>query len=108
MSLTVNRRIVVPVVIGSAMLIGGGQVLFKTARAVVTDAALLTVLGGVETWAALGVYGASSVCWLWVLSRVPLSFAHPRWSWDLDATVFPFFSISKPWQIWICPSLIRQ
>jgi drug/metabolite transporter (DMT)-like permease len=40
-----------------------------------------------ETWAGLAVYGASSVCWLWVLSRAPLSFAYPILSLTLPIVV---------------------
>jgi multidrug transporter EmrE-like cation transporter len=77
MLLTSSRKILVSAVIGSALLNAAGQILFKTARSVDREAALLSVFGQVETWAGLAVYGASSVCWLWVLSRAPLSFAYP-------------------------------
>lgn len=77
MLLTTSRRILVSVVIGSALLNAAGQVLLKAARSADTEAALLTVFGRGETWAGLALYGISSVCWLWVLSRAPLSFAYP-------------------------------
>jgi drug/metabolite transporter (DMT)-like permease len=72
-----KRRVVLMVVVCSAVLNSIGQILFKTARASQPDASLFTILLLTETWLALVVYGVSAICWLWVLSRAPLSFAYP-------------------------------
>ena len=54
-----------------------GQILFKAARAAQPDASVLSLFFHVETWAAFIIYGLSAVCWLWILSRAPLSLAYP-------------------------------
>jgi len=54
-----------------------GQILLKAARAALPDASLFSLFLRVETWAAFIVYGLSTVCWLWILSRAQLSFAYP-------------------------------
>jgi drug/metabolite transporter (DMT)-like permease len=64
-------------VIFSALLNATGQILFKAARAAQVEAALLSLFANPVTWAGLIVYGFSAVCWLWILSRAPLSFAYP-------------------------------
>jgi drug/metabolite transporter (DMT)-like permease len=77
MLLSNNRRVLVSAVIISALLNAIGQVLFKTARALHSDATLLSIFGYIETWAGLSVYGVSASFWLWVLARAQLSFAYP-------------------------------
>jgi len=72
-----NRRLLLGGVISSASLNATGQILFKAARAAHPDASLLTLFTQPEVWVGLAVYGLSSVCWLWVLARAPLSFAYP-------------------------------
>jgi drug/metabolite transporter (DMT)-like permease len=61
----------------SAMLNATGQIFFKAARAAYPDASLSSMFARPEVWGGLTVYGLSSVCWLWVLARAPLSFAYP-------------------------------
>jgi undecaprenyl phosphate-alpha-L-ara4N flippase subunit ArnF len=77
MSKLSDRKMVVAGVIFSALLNASGQILFKAARAAQAEASLLSLLTTPATWAGLAVYGFSAVCWLWVLSRAPLSFAYP-------------------------------
>jgi drug/metabolite transporter (DMT)-like permease len=71
------RRVVLGGVVFSALLNATGQIFFKAARAAHSGASLFSLFTHIETWAGLVVYGLSSVCWLWVLSRAPLSFAYP-------------------------------
>jgi drug/metabolite transporter (DMT)-like permease len=77
MLLSNNRRALVSAVIICALLNAIGQVLFKTARAVHSDATLLAMFGYLATWAGLTVYGVSAIFWLWVLARAQLSLAYP-------------------------------
>jgi undecaprenyl phosphate-alpha-L-ara4N flippase subunit ArnF len=72
-----SRRIALWGVLLSAALNAAGQVLFKAARLAYPDASLITLFLHVETWAGFAFYGVSAACWLWVLSRTPLSFAYP-------------------------------
>ena len=72
-----SRRVLLCGVIVSALLNAAGQVLFKAARSAHPDVALSSLFAYREIWAGLAVYGLSSVCWLWVLARAPLSFAYP-------------------------------
>jgi drug/metabolite transporter (DMT)-like permease len=64
-------------VVVSALLNASGQIFFKAARAGHADASLSALFAHPEIWGGLAVYGLSSVCWLWVLARAPLSFAYP-------------------------------
>jgi drug/metabolite transporter (DMT)-like permease len=61
----------------SVALNTAGQILFKAARSSQPDASLLALFLRLEVWAGLIIYGLSALCWLWVLSRVQLSFAYP-------------------------------
>ncbi len=65
------------------IVLAGGQVLFKqAARAVVGLPAgrLIPVLVTTPAmWAAVVLYGAATLLWVWILARVPLSQAYP-WS----------------------------
>ncbi len=65
------------------VVLAGGQVLFKqAARAVVGLPAgrLIPVLVATPAmWAAVALYGAATLLWVWILARVPLSQAYP-WS----------------------------
>jgi multidrug transporter EmrE-like cation transporter len=38
---------------------------------------ILTFLLNPGVWGGLILYGISAICWLWVLSRVQLSYAYP-------------------------------
>jgi multidrug transporter EmrE-like cation transporter len=71
------QRLALLVVLASAVLNAVGQLLFKAARSAQPDASLIAVFLHSQTWAGFIVYGLSAVCWLWVLSRVQLSFAYP-------------------------------
>ena len=72
-----KRTVLLGGVIASALLNATGQVFFKVARSMHSDASLPSLFTHPEVWAGLAVYGLSSVCWLWVLARAPLSFAYP-------------------------------
>lgn len=61
----------------SVALNAAGQLLFKAARYSQPDASLVALFFQPSTWAGLLLYGLSAVCWLWVLSRAPLSYAYP-------------------------------
>lgn len=58
-----------------------GQILFKRAANVVAGRPATDMMIGLLTapslWAALVVYGAATVLWIWILTRVPLSRAYP-------------------------------
>ena len=72
-----ERTILLGGVILSALLNATGQIFFKAAQSMHSDASLLSLFAQPEVWGGLIVYGLSSVCWLWVLARAPLSFAYP-------------------------------
>jgi drug/metabolite transporter (DMT)-like permease len=77
MSISKHQRLVLCGILLSAALNATGQILFKAARAAQPKASLLSLFFHAETWIGFLVYGLSAVCWLWVLSRAPLSFAYP-------------------------------
>lgn len=54
-----------------------GQLLFKASRLAQPDASIIQLFFQVELWGGLVLYGLSAVTWLWVLSKVPLSYAYP-------------------------------
>jgi drug/metabolite transporter (DMT)-like permease len=54
-----------------------GQIFFKAAHSGNIDEPLLSLFTHYETWVGLLFYGLSAICWLWVLSRVQLSYAYP-------------------------------
>jgi multidrug transporter EmrE-like cation transporter len=54
-----------------------GQLLFKASRLAQPDASIIQLFFQVELWVGLVLYGLSAVTWLWVLSKVPLSYAYP-------------------------------
>lgn len=63
-------------------LMASGQMLFKfTAGQVGAPGSFLeTILGLVRVptfWLACVLYGVATLFWLWILTRVPLSFAYP-------------------------------
>src|SRR5262245_28777178 len=72
-----KTNVVLASVIFSAFLNATGQILFKAARAAHSDASFSSLFTYLETWAGLAIYSISAICWLWVLSRAPLSFAYP-------------------------------
>jgi multidrug transporter EmrE-like cation transporter len=72
-----DRTVLLGGVILSALLNAAGQIFFKAARSMHSDASLLALFAYPEVWGGLAVYGLSAVFWLWVLARAPLSFAYP-------------------------------
>ena len=64
-----------------SILLACGQLLFKRAAQTITGlplsrmAATLAVSG--PLWTALLLYGGSTLLWVWILSRIPLSQAYP-------------------------------
>jgi multidrug transporter EmrE-like cation transporter len=64
-----------------SILLASGQLLFKRAAQTITGlplsrmAATLAVSG--PLWTALLLYGGSTLLWIWILSRIPLSQAYP-------------------------------
>ena len=95
-----NRSIVLGGVILSAVLNASGQIFFKAARSAHSEASLLSLFTHLEMWGGLAVYGFSSVCWLWVLARAPLSFAYPILSLTfpivVGASAFMFSELILP------------
>lgn len=87
-----------------SVLLAVGQVLFKYAAQTISGQTLETMIPtlsrSIPMWAAVLLYGASTVLWVWILSRVPLSRAYP---WvalatiivPLAATIF-FGEVIKP------------
>jgi len=64
-----------------SVMLAGGQLLFKRAAQAITGLPvqrLLPVLAATPAmWAAVTLYGGATLLWVWILSRVPLSQAHP-------------------------------
>lgn len=64
-----------------AVLLAVGQFLFKRSALALTDLGLsdsLLALARLPAfYAALILYGGSTVLWVWILTRVPLSLAYP-------------------------------
>ncbi len=63
------------------LLLSAGQVLFKSTSGVLDAHSsyrfFVSLLGSPHFWAALCVYGAATLLWVFILSRVPLSRAMP-------------------------------
>lgn len=64
-----------------AFLLAGGQVLFKmaavSAPTLNSMTAFLALAGSVWFWAALALYGAGTLLWIYLLQKVPLAHAYP-------------------------------
>jgi drug/metabolite transporter (DMT)-like permease len=64
-----------------ALSLALGQVLFKKTALAMTGRpfleGLLAVFGEPLLYLALALYGATTFLWIWILSRVPLTQAHP-------------------------------
>ena len=64
-----------------SFLLAGGQLLFKRAAQGIVGLPIRLLLPGLATnpamIAAVLLYGGSTVLWVWILSRVPLSQAYP-------------------------------
>ncbi len=71
-----------------AVLLAGGQVLFKVAARGESAGAIVQ---SPALWGALALYGGSTALWLWILTRVPLSEAYP-WS-ALGAVFVPLLAV---------------
>lgn len=72
-----SKYIILFVLFLSVLLNAGGQIFFKAARAVNSEASLVELFFYLQTWLGLFLYGFSAICWLWVLSRAYLSYAYP-------------------------------
>ena len=71
-----NKKVLAIIAI-SILLNSTGQVFFKMVRDAWPNEPVVSLFFHPETWAAVFVYGMSAMCWLWVLSRAPLSLAYP-------------------------------
>jgi drug/metabolite transporter (DMT)-like permease len=64
-----------------ALSLAAGQVLFKKTALAMSGRplieGLLAVLAEPLFYLALALYGATTFLWIWILSRVPLTQAHP-------------------------------
>ena len=67
--------------IGFALMLAAGQILFKTAA--LAAPAMTSLRGGLgllllpSFWAALMLYGAATLLWIYLLQTIPLSRAYP-------------------------------
>ena len=61
----------------SIILNSAGQMLFKLSRVVHPQSSLLALFLDWQIWVGFILYALSTVVWLWVLSRVQLSYAYP-------------------------------
>ena len=63
------------------VMLAGGQVMFKrvglSLRGHAGVEAILLVLGDPSLYLALAIYGAATLLWIWILSRVTLIQAYP-------------------------------
>src|SRR5438094_593775 len=63
------------------LMLATGQVLFKqiglSIRGLPVTVALWTLLGEPLLYISLFFYGAATILWIWILSRVPLTQAYP-------------------------------
>ena len=72
-----THRVVISGILLSVVLNSSGQLLFKSARSMQPNASMIALFYHPETWLGFTIYGLSAICWLWVLSRAPLSLAYP-------------------------------
>jgi drug/metabolite transporter (DMT)-like permease len=72
-----SRRIAFIVLLFSVVFNSIGQIYFKATRIAHPTDSIFSLFYYVETWAGLILYALSALCWLWVLSRVQLSYAYP-------------------------------
>ncbi len=59
------------------LMLAAGQVLFKTIGLVLRREGMAVALRAPTLYAALTLYGAATLLWIWILSRVPLTRAYP-------------------------------
>lgn len=78
-----------------SVMLAGGQLLFKRAAQAIAGeplGRLLPVLAASPAmWAAVTLYAGATLLWVWILSRVPLSQAHP-WA-ALGVVVVPLAAV---------------
>lgn len=63
-----------------ALLLAGGQILFKLAANSFSDRTELSLINGLSSpwlWAVLVLYAGSTALWIFILTKVPLSAAYP-------------------------------
>jgi multidrug transporter EmrE-like cation transporter len=64
-----------------SILLASGQLLFKRAAQTITGLPLSRMTANLAVngslWTALLLYGGSTMLWIWILSRIPLSRAYP-------------------------------
>ncbi len=67
--------------LGFTIMLAAGQLLFKKVGLQLQGSqpatAVQNILAAPEIYAALALYGAATILWIWILSRVPLSRAYP-------------------------------
>ena len=77
------------------VLLAGGQLLFKKIGASIHGLSmgdtLVVVLRQPTLYAALSLYGISTMLWIWILSRIPLSQAYPWVS--IGTAIVPLMAI---------------
>lgn len=81
----------IAMIVGTILLLGVGQVLFKFAAATFHAGDLRSYFS-LPLFAALAIYGFATVAWLAVLARVPLSTAFPFYG--LGFIFVPLLSIA--------------
>ncbi|MDE2006223.1 MAG: EamA family transporter [Rhodospirillales bacterium] len=59
------------------VMLAAGQVLFKTVGLALRREGVVAILRAPSLYAALVLYGAATLLWIWILSRVPLTRAYP-------------------------------
>ena len=63
------------------VLLATGQIFFKYSAAALRDRPIaegfVTLLSTPTFYAAVAIYGAGTLLWVWILSRIPLSQAYP-------------------------------
>ena len=81
--------------LGFTLVMAVGQLLFKKVgldlRGVPLKTGVTRVLANPALYAALALYGAATLLWIWLLSRVPLSRAYPYMA--LGVVVVPLASM---------------
>lgn len=102
--------------VGFATLMSLGQILFKKTAVTLREEEVLGLLEGVLKaitipwfYAAIMVYGLATICWLYILQRIPLSIAYPFSA--LAMVIVPIlamylFKEQIVWTYWFGMSLI--
>jgi drug/metabolite transporter (DMT)-like permease len=97
-----------------SLLLSSGQILFKIAAAGINslgnhESFVLRLIYQPAFWGACFIYGVTTVLWVWLLTRMPMSIAYPFVTFAL--IIVPllssrFFAESLSIQYWIGASLI--